>query len=340
MTKRSSTRVGTATIAALAITGLVGAGVANAENGRGMTLTGVDNGDCTATFTLTNYTNQNIATPDWWFESEWDGPPPPHAAAGNSGNPPYELPWRQWPSTDTNWAFARYIGMPPTTGNVLAAGLGSGVKPWYQAGSGGYKSDAQQPGFVTTKTIDLTEATNPLPPPEPAADGSHTIKFRIDNGPVAADRIPEPQTLVVTGCDFTAPAAPDLTLTPSEPTVADSVIASGNAEPGSTVTVTADTGETCTATADPVSGDFSCSLGTLPEGDRTVTATATDTFGNESDGTEVLVTVAPADVDCEMGSLGSLGSIGSTGSSCGTGSSADLGLASSFGFGSLIGWGT
>jgi hypothetical protein len=60
---------------------------------------------------------------------------------------------------------------------------------------------------------------------------------------------------------------------------------SGNAEPGSTVTVTTPSGSSCTTTTS-ITGSYSCNLTPLPTDGENITATATDTYGNISSVTQ------------------------------------------------------
>ncbi|EGD55768.1 hypothetical protein SCNU_05990 [Gordonia neofelifaecis NRRL B-59395] len=153
--------------------------------GKGTALSAHDNGDCTVTITLTNYTNTTYYQPDWWFDQE--GPPP----ANGSDPADFVSPWREVPSTGTNWPFARWIGDPP-----LHSEVADGVAKW--PGSP-YNSSAQPDGYESSATIDPREAENPAPPAV-ADDGSYTIWFRINNGPQTADRVP-PASVKVTGCE-------------------------------------------------------------------------------------------------------------------------------------------
>ncbi|MCK8613813.1 hypothetical protein [Gordonia sp. C13] len=164
--------------------GMTGAGAAFAEDAGGLILPGVNNGDCTATIKVTNFTNSTFFQPDWWFEQEND------PAMVNATTIPAEMPAPWHESSGIQWPMARWVGDPP-----LASGLGPGVDGW---GNGNlYSRNAQPDGFVTQRTIDLKTVTGA---PEPSAEGTKTIWFRIKTGPQTADQLPAPQKLVVEGC--------------------------------------------------------------------------------------------------------------------------------------------
>lgn len=187
MVSKSHLAFGAAAGAAALLVSVLPAGAAQAA-GTGTALEGTALGGCKVEFQLTNHTNSTFFQPDWWFASEGtgaDGGTPPSAP------PPYSAPWREVPSTGTNWAWARWIGDPP-----LHSGLADGVPSW---GNGvPYKSNAQPDGFITKATIDVSAATGPVPP-TPSETGKYTIWFRIGNGPQTADRV-APKSLEVTGC--------------------------------------------------------------------------------------------------------------------------------------------
>ena len=93
--------------------------------------------------------------------------------------------------------------------------------------------------------------------------------------------------------DVTPPDAPVVDRPkPGDVANADPLEVAGTAEPGSTVTVEDGDGNVlCTATADPVTGAWSCSATILDDGPATLVVTATDEAGNVSDSTEVTITV-------------------------------------------------
>jgi hypothetical protein len=115
--------------------------------------------------------------------------------------------------------------------------------------------------------------------PQPLAEGSATITVTADD---KAGNIDGP-IVITTTVDTQAPAAPVVDQPVSgRPIGTDQPEVSGNAEPGSTVTVDAGGGNTCTAIADAF-GNFHCPVPQpLPDGPVTITVTATDPVGNVS----------------------------------------------------------
>ncbi|MDL9935817.1 hypothetical protein QSJ18_03570 [Gordonia sp. ABSL1-1] len=187
MTIRRSRAIHAATIGAAAAltivsTSVLPTGVAEAA-GRGLALTGVSSGNCSATITLTNYTNSRAYQPDWWFEQEND------AAMVNAVTIPPTMtpPWRE--VSGIPWPMARWVGSPP-----LHSEVADGVPVWP---GNPYNSAAQPDGHVTSATIKLKEQANAPAVPK---SGSYTIYFRLRSGPVTADRLPTPQRLEVPGC--------------------------------------------------------------------------------------------------------------------------------------------
>jgi hypothetical protein len=88
--------------------------------------------------------------------------------------------------------------------------------------------------------------------------------------------------------DTTAPDAPEIdTPTDGDLTNDNTPAISGTAEPGASVKVFDGATQLCTATAD-INGDWSCVSSTLADGSHTLTATATDPSGNESDASEAV----------------------------------------------------
>ncbi|MDR1449227.1 MAG: Ig-like domain-containing protein, partial [Propionibacteriaceae bacterium] len=124
--------------------------------------------------------------------------------------------------------------------------------------------------------------------PEPLPEGPAVIEV------TAVDEAgnESPATEVTVTVDLTAPEAPVVTAPqPGETVGTGTPTVEGTAEPGSTVTVDAGDGNTCTVIA-AADGSFSCSLpATLPDGPVTISVTATDPAGNESPATEVPITV-------------------------------------------------
>lgn len=176
------TAVGTVAMSAALFGSVLGAGTASAQTG-GIRLVGTANDNCTATITLTNYTNTTFYQPDWWFEQEND-PAMVNATTIPAVMPP---PWRE--VNGIPWPMARWVGDPPLHSEVAA-----GVPVWPGAA---YNTNGQPNGFVSAATIDLRAADGA---PAPNEDGTMTIYFRVRSGPVTADRLPTPQQLVVSGC--------------------------------------------------------------------------------------------------------------------------------------------
>lgn len=176
------TTVGTVVMSAVLLGSVVGAGNASAKVG-GIQLTGVAHDDCTATITLTNFTNTTFYQPDWWFEQEND-PAMVNATTIPADMPP---PWRE--VSGIPWPMARWVGDPP-----LHSEVADGVPTWPGVA---YNTNAQPDGFPSQATIALLDADGA---PEPNEDGTMTIYFRVRSGPVTADRLPDPQQLVVSGC--------------------------------------------------------------------------------------------------------------------------------------------
>ncbi|MFF2083719.1 hypothetical protein ACFVVM_08070 [Nocardia sp. NPDC058176] len=167
---------------ALAAGTVAGIGEAAAQTG-GIQLAGVANDNCTATITLTNYTNSRFFQPDWWFAEEND------LEMVDATGPVADMPppWRAVP--DIPWPIARWVGDPP---------LHSGVPPEVPSfPDSPYNRNAQPDGNVTQATIDLRAVDGA---PTPSADGTMTIYFRVKTGPQTADRLPNPQELIVGGC--------------------------------------------------------------------------------------------------------------------------------------------
>ena len=84
-----------------------------------------------------------------------------------------------------------------------------------------------------------------------------------------------PATTTVSVGQGTVDPVTDLSASPASPTTEQEVTVSGTATPGASVTVTGPGGAECTVTADATTGEFECSLGTLPAGTHTLTAVAT-----------------------------------------------------------------
>lgn len=167
----------------VAIAGIVGAslvaGDATAET-QYVTLTAADRGNCQAEFTLTNHTNVANFTPDWWFKSE--GPAP--TTLEN-----LKAPWRE--VNGIPWPIARWVGSPPSLRSEVAAG----IEVWKSGVA--YKANAQPDGYVSTRTINLKDVTNPAPPKP--VNNTQTIVYRLRTGPVSQNFI-EPKEVTVTGC--------------------------------------------------------------------------------------------------------------------------------------------
>ncbi len=109
------------------------------------------------------------------------------------------------------------------------------------------------------------------------------------------------QVLSVTATDAAGNVSPPTSVTvdtvpPAPPVVnpTNGSVVSGTAEPGSTVTVTGPGPVVlCTATADPVTGAFSCTPSSTPPNGTILTVTATDPSGNVSPPTSVTVDSVP-----------------------------------------------
>lgn len=172
-------------IIAATLASSLGVGTASAAT-TGLELSGVDNGDCTATITLINHTNATFYQPDWWFDQEND------LALVNATELPstsMPSPWRA--VNGVPWPIARWVGDPPL-GSEVAAGV-----PVWAPGVNAYLNNAQPDGFASERTINLKTVTAA---PPASSDGTKTIWFRLKTGPVTADRLPTPQQLVVHGC--------------------------------------------------------------------------------------------------------------------------------------------
>jgi hypothetical protein len=117
-------------------------------------------------------------------------------------------------------------------------------------------------------------------------DGDHTIRV-TQTDPSGNTSDPAKTEVVV---DTVPPEAPTVTKPrPGQSVRPDDVEVAGEAEPGSTVIVDAGDGNTCTTVADE-QGHYACTLPKpLPEGPDTITVTAKDAAGNESDPTTVTV---------------------------------------------------
>lgn len=167
---------------ALAAGTIAGIGEAAAQTG-GIRLVGAANDNCTATITLTNHTNSRHYQPDWWFAEEND----PAMIAATTLPETMPPPWRA--VSGIPWPIARWVGDPP-----LHSGVADGI-PAFPGST--YNRNAQPDGNVTEATIDLRAVEGA---PTPSADGTMTIFFRVRTGPQTADRLPNPQELVVGGC--------------------------------------------------------------------------------------------------------------------------------------------
>ncbi|MDR0417009.1 MAG: Ig-like domain-containing protein, partial [Propionibacteriaceae bacterium] len=175
----------------------------------------------------------------------------------------------------------------------------------------GQQVPALRPEFAGTAepgaTVTVREGAVELCQAAAAADGSWSCLPTADlaEGPhtvtaVATDAAGNDGPVVTRsfGVDTTAPEAPVVTKpADGEEVGTKTPTVEGTAEPGSEVTVDAGDGNVCTVTAD-AEGKFACTLpDELPEGPAVIEVTATDPAGNESDPTEVQVTVdttAPA----------------------------------------------
>ena len=143
-------------------------------------------------------------------------------------------------------------------------------------------------------------------PEQPLVDGPATLTAQQTDTPESdLQRYPTSEPVSVT-VDVTAPSAPTITA-PADGAVLNDATPTftGSGDDGDTITLTNDAGDTI-GTGIVVNGSWSITpAGDLPEGDVTVTATATDPAGNETAGDTITVTIdvtapsaPPSDVAC------------------------------------------
>ncbi len=133
---------------------------------------------------------------------------------------------------------------------------------------------------VGTATADGTGAWT-FTPTTPLADGDHTITA-VQTDP--SGNVSAPSAPIVVTVDTAPPPAPVITEPTDGETVTDSTpTIAGTGEPGATVTVVDEKGDTvCTATV-RADGTWTCTAGTaLTNGAHTLTATEADAAGNAS----------------------------------------------------------
>ncbi|MFD1811108.1 Ig-like domain repeat protein [Rhodococcus gannanensis] len=114
-----------------------------------------------------------------------------------------------------------------------------------------------------------------------------TAKYLGDS--VRAASVSAAQTGIIAAAPAPPAAPTGVTVTPTSVIAGNWVSVAGNAEPGSSVKVTAGD-KTCTATAGPT-GDFHCNVITTTTGTLTVTAVATNAVGSSPASAPVTVTV-------------------------------------------------
>ncbi|MDR1266302.1 MAG: Ig-like domain-containing protein [Propionibacteriaceae bacterium] len=128
-----------------------------------------------------------------------------------------------------------------------------------------------------------------LPQPLPEGDNTITAVVTDPAGNVS------PPAVIVTVVDNQAPEAPTVTgPTPGQVLNDPTPEVVGQAEPGSTVTVTDEDGNVLCQTTAAADGGFACTVDPdqpLADGDHTFEVTATDPAGNVSEPTEVPITV-------------------------------------------------
>jgi hypothetical protein len=108
-------------------------------------------------------------------------------------------------------------------------------------------------------------------------DGSHNITVYAQD---AADNT-SPRTTTIVNVDTQAPTSPSVTSLTNGQTVGPTTTISGDAEPGSVVTIYVDGINVGNTTAD-ANGNFTFTIGPLPDGPHTLTETSTDSTGNTS----------------------------------------------------------
>ncbi len=126
-------------------------------------------------------------------------------------------------------------------------------------------------------------------------DGEHTFEVRAIDAGGTADPAPAKRTWTV---DTVAPEVPTITSPENNSNNnTGSVTLSGTAEPGSTIEIFEGTASKGTTRAD-ASGAWSVTIGSVPNGSHTFTATATDAAANTSSPSNtrtVIVEVTPTD---------------------------------------------
>jgi len=137
---------------------------------------------------------------------------------------------------------------------------------------------------VCTATV-TASGTWSCTPTTPLSDGSITLVATATD----SDGLTSSPARTTFTVDTTAPAPP--TVTPEPPLQSGAGPISGTAEPGTTITVTADGHLVCSTTTGN-DGAWTCTLTpALPTGSTTLAATATDAVGNASTATTMVVTV-------------------------------------------------
>ncbi|MDR1513782.1 MAG: Ig-like domain-containing protein, partial [Propionibacteriaceae bacterium] len=132
-------------------------------------------------------------------------------------------------------------------------------------------------GETTLCTVTATTTSWVCVTDQDLADGHHEVTVTATTSAASATR----QATVE--IDLVPPAAPVITgPDPSDRLRQQPVVVTGTAEPGSTVTVRANSQQACTDLAVTAAGEWSCSLAGLAEGSLRVEASAADAMDNES----------------------------------------------------------
>jgi hypothetical protein len=221
--------------------------------------------------------------------------------AGNQSQPSAPQPF----TVDTSTPGDTTPPAPPTITSPAAGSTTNDTTPTIaglaEPGSTVTVSEGGNP--VCTAQADPVTGVWSCEPGAPLSDGPHTITATATDaaGNQSQPSAPQPFTVDTSAPGDTTPPAPPTITSPAagSTTDDDTPTISGLAEPGSTVTVSEGGNPICTAQADPVTGIWSCEPATpLAPGPHTITATATDPAGNQSQPTNHPFTVgAPPPTD-------------------------------------------